>query len=312
MSSALTIPQYFPTEFATNWESVVQQKGGKVAQFATPDPSFKGKEKSYNQIDPIDNFQEITTRMGSTQLSEISGDKYWLRTRAYDDAKGFDEWDDDILGDIVLPTSDTMREMSNGWARKCDDVLFSELLGTRYIGETGVTTNDLPSGQKVAVNYKRDGTTADSGLTYEKILRALEIFGENDVDFDEEGQPVMFVRMRQITDLYASVTEFRSRDYSRDIEPFSKDKLITEGTMNWNGILFVKSQRVPTSGSDSYQCPMFTKRALKYYLDSPTPMIDVRPDLKHTLQIRMKGRIGAVRTQNELVVEVSCDETPGF
>ena len=115
--SNLNIPSFFPTEFATNWEAKVQEVGGKVAEYATPDPTFRGKEKSYNQIDEESDFDEITARVTSTVLSEVTGGKYWLRTRLFDKTKVFDEWDDDLLGSIALPDSECITEMAKAWGR---------------------------------------------------------------------------------------------------------------------------------------------------------------------------------------------------
>lgn len=305
--AAPTIPNHYPTEFALNWESKVQRIGQEWSRWATMDPSFTGKEKFYNQINSVTHSLN-TGRIQATNLEEIESTKYWLRTAAYQLATGFDEWDDALLGDIVLPTSETMAEHTKSWSRTVTDVLLTALTGTRYIGENGATTDALPSGQKIVYNFSGSA----EGLTFGKVVEAYRICGENNVAFREVGRPTFMIRTKQITDLYLNVAELRGGTSSTEValEPFSRDTMLSTGEMSWMGINFVREEGVTVNSSDYALCPFFFKPSLKYTQNDLSAKMSVRDDLNEALQIRTKGRIGGVRTQNELVVEVACDESP--
>jgi hypothetical protein len=299
-------------EYSANFEEALGQRMARIEKFVTVDTTFKGVSKRYNQIAARE-LESNTGRLQATNLREAGYDFYWLFTQAWDDAVPFDQWDDALLGQVSLPTSEVMAEQVAAWARKVDSVIAAAAVGTRTVGsEDAQTTESLSSDQKVAVNFVASGSPANSGLTYAKVLRALEIFNTNEVDIAAEGGLVAFIRAKQVTDLYTSIAQFNQNGvYTQAIQNIDKDKLLQGQETFWNGILWVPSQRiVHSSSTDIASVPLFTKKGVKFVKDmKPTKMSD-RPDLKHALQIYSSGRLGAVRVRDEAVVEIACDESP--
>jgi hypothetical protein len=296
-------------EYSANFEEALGQKMARIEKFVTVDPTFQGTEKRYNQINAIE-LEANVGRLQNTNLREAEFDFYWLFTQAFDDARGFDQWDDALLGQVVLPTSETMQEQIKAWARKCDTIIAAAAVGSRTVGSDDArTTEALTSGQKVVVNL---GGGANTGLTYAKVLAALQIFMDNEVDVGAEGGLVAFIRSKQVIDLYNSIAQFNQNGtYVQAIQNIDKDKLLTGQEVFWNGILWVPSQRIVHSTStDIAQVPIFTKAGIKFVKEmKPTKMTE-RNDKKHALQIYSSGRLGAVRTRDEAVVEIACDESP--
>ena len=178
------VPNHYTTQFDSNWKHLVQQKNSKLKEYVTID-SIEGKEKSYNQIDAT-SMTQITDRSRDTRISDQAMAKRWIRPQQYDCAKLVDEWDEQLLGEVVLPTSPIIQSHAQAYARTCDTIILGALGGTAYTGTTGTTATVLPASQKVAVNYVETGTAVNSGLTIAKLRAAKFLFDSNEVDEEEE------------------------------------------------------------------------------------------------------------------------------
>ena len=87
MASAVNqIPQYFTTEFSSNWEHLLQQKVSKLKEYVSVD-SVRGKEKSFNQLGAVE-MTKITSRAADTNISDVALAKRWLRPYPYEHALG--------------------------------------------------------------------------------------------------------------------------------------------------------------------------------------------------------------------------------
>ena len=178
------IPNHFTTQFDSNWKHLVQQKNSKLKEYVTLD-SIEGKEKSYNQLDAT-SMTQITDRSRDTRITDQAMAKRWIRPLNYDCAKLVDEFDEQFLGEVVLPTSPIIQSHAAAYARTCDRIIIDALGGTAFTGTTGTTATVLPAGQKIAANYVESGAVANSGLTIAKLRAAKFLFDSNEVDEEEE------------------------------------------------------------------------------------------------------------------------------
>lgn len=297
---SLDITQFYPTEFERNWTHVAQQMDSRLRNAVSPGGNLTGKRKSFNLLNDYE-MDEVTTRKGDTPDGDTSGEKYWLYARKFEKVITFDEDDERQLGQIVLPDSDEVRNMAMAYNRKVDDIIIGSFDATRYIGEDGTTTDAFPSGQSIAVNYVPTGAPANSGLTFPKIREAARILNENEIP--EEDRYFAYAAT-QLDNLLA-MTEATSRDYS-DIMAL-KDGKITR----FMGFTWIPTQRLPiVTATDVRSCFAWHKSAVKLGEGARNSYIDIRPDKRHAKQIRSVGRLGAVRTENEKVVRIYCDESP--
>ena len=290
------VPNHFTTQFDSNWKHLVQQKNSRLKEYVTID-SIEGKEKSYNQIDAT-SMTQITDRSKDTRISDQAMAKRWIRPTQYDCAKLVDEWDEQLLGEVVLPTSPIIQSHAQAYARTCDSIIIGALGGTAYTGTTGTTATALPAAQKVAVNFVESGTAANSGLTIAKLRAAKFLFDSNEID--EEEERIMVVSAKQLQDLLRTI-EVTSQDYN-------SVRALVDGALNtFMGFKFRRSQllgKVSTVRS----CYAYVKSGVILAERGLKTHMDVRTDLSHSLQIRSVASLAAVRMEEKKVVEIACDE----
>jgi hypothetical protein len=290
------IPNHFTTQFDSNWKHLVQQKNSKLKEYVTLD-SIEGKEKSYNQLD-VTSMTQITDRSRDTRITDQAMAKRWIRPLNYDCAKLVDEFDEQFLGEVVLPTSPIIQSHAAAYARTCDKIIIDALGGTAFTGTTGTTATVLPAGQKIAANYVESGTVANSGLTIAKLRAAKFLFDSNEVD--EEEERIMVVSAKQLQDLLRTV-EATSADYN-------SVRALVDGTLNtFMGFKFRRSQQLPLA-VDIRSCFAYVKSGIILAERGLKTMMDVRPDLSHSLQIRSVASLAAVRMEEKKIVEIACDE----
>lgn len=290
------VPNHYTTQFDSNWKHLVQQKNSKLKEYVTID-SIEGKEKSYNQIDAT-SMTQITDRSRDTRISDQAMAKRWIRPTQYDCAKLVDEWDEQLLGEVVLPTSPIIQSHAQAYARTCDTIIIGALGGTAYTGTTGTTATVLPAGQKVAVNYVETGTAANSGLTIAKLRAAKFLFDSNEID--EEEERIMVVSAKQLQDLLRTI-EVTSQDYN-------SVRALVDGQLNtFMGFKFRRSQLL-TKVSTVRSCYAYVKSGVILAERGLKTHMDVRTDLSHSLQIRSVASLAAVRMEEKKVVEIACDE----
>lgn len=302
MSAITGIPNHYVTEFDTNWQQLVQQRISKLREYVVVD-RVKGKEKSFNQMGPLE-MLKVTQRAGETRITDVTLGKRWLRPYPHDLANLFDEWDQELLGSIVLPTSETMEAHSAAYGRACDRAIVEAALGTAYTGEIGVNPVTLPGAQQVGVAFQETGVGSNSGLTVGKIRQAKYILDVNEVP-DEEPR-VMAVSAKQLQDLLRS-TEVTSADYNTV-------RALVEGQVDtFLGFRFKRVDRniLPyNAGTDVRTCVAWAKTGIKFSDAGRTTHMDVRTDKSHALQVRTVAAIGATRTEEAKVVQIDCDESP--
>jgi hypothetical protein len=290
MSAIQQIPEHYVTEFSTNWMHLVQQKQSRLKEYVTLD-TVNGKEKTYNQINEIA-MREITSRAGKTTEQDLPLAKRWIREKGYDSVNLFDEFDERLLGSIVLPSSQIVQSHGMAYKRTCDQVIIDALGGSAISGADGTTLTALPASQKIAIG----GT----GLTLGKIIAAKSLFGKNDVD--EEEELIMVYTQSQLDDLLNNVNEVKSSD-------FNNVRALVDGTITkFMGFTWVRSQRLPKV-STTRRIFAYAKSGLVLSDAGHKVMMDIRPDCNHALQVRSVARLGAVRLEEKKVVEISCLES---
>jgi hypothetical protein len=290
------IPDHFTTQFDSNWKHLVQQKNSKLKEYVTLD-SIEGKEKSYNQLDAT-SMTQITDRSRDTRISDQAMAKRWIRPLNYDCAKLVDEFDEQFLGEVVLPTSPIIQSHGAAYARTCDKIIIDALGGTAYTGATGTTATVLPAGQKIAANYVESGAVANSGLTIAKLRAAKFLFDSNEVD--EEEERIIVVSAKQLQDLLRD-DKITSADYNTV-------RALVDGNLNtFMGFKFRRSQQLPLA-TDIRSCFAYVKSGVILAERGLKTHMDVRADLSHSLQIRSVASLAAVRMEEKKVVEIACDE----
>lgn len=300
MPALTTIPQHYPVQFETNWRHAVQGKQSKLREYVTLD-TINGKEKSMNFLDETA-MREITNRAGDTIIGDQTTFKRWIRAKGYDAVKLFDEFDDALLGEIVLPTSPVVESHAMAYKRKCDELIAAAAVGTAYTGEDGVTPVSLPASQQVAVNYVESGSATNTGLTIAKLRRAMFILDDAEVDEDEER---FFVAGPKQKEELLRTTEVTSKDYNT-IQALVEGRIDT-----FMGFKFRWTKRtVYNASTDIRTCFAYVKSGVLLVDEGLKTHMDIRSDKNHSLQIRSVARLGSARTEEKKVVAVFTDQSP--
>jgi hypothetical protein len=295
------LPEHYQTDFADNWEHLVQQKESRLENKVRR-ATVKGKERTFSQLGKS-KMRLITTRNGKTVASDTPMAKRWLRPKGYDEVTYIDQFDSIALGELPAPESEHVVSHAMAAKRTMDEVIIAGLEGTAYIGEDGTTAVDLGAGQQVAVGYNGTASPANIGLTLAKLTKAKYILDKNEVD--AEGR-YFVLSAKQLSDLLANVVEIKSSDYNNV-------KALVDGVVTrFMGFEFVMTELLTLDVSaDVRTCIAYQKDgiALGIGMDK-TVKIDIRADLNHTIQIRTVLMIGATRLEEERVVLVYADESP--
>jgi hypothetical protein len=298
MSAITQIPEFFTTEFSSNWNFLVQQKLSKLREFVVID-RVQGKEKKYNQMASV-NMTQITARAQTTNLTDTAMAQRWLRPLQYEKADLLDEWDSELLGEVSLPQSELVTNHAMAFARKCDEIILAAAVGTASTGATGTTNTVLPAGQKIAHDFVESGSAATSGLTIAKLRQAKFIL--DDADVDEDDPRIIAVSPRQLQDLLRT-TEVTSADYNTV-------KALVAGQLDtFMGFKFrVVNKAFFTLASSRREVVAYVKSGLRMTDAGRRVHVDIRPDRSHSLQIRTTASIGATRMEEKKVVQISCSE----
>lgn len=300
MAATTQIPEFFPTEFSTNWNHLVQQKLSKLREFLSID-TIRGKEKKYNQIAPVE-MTQITTRADVTNVTDTAMAHRWIRPLQYEKADLLDEWDSELLGEIALPQSELIMNHAMAYARAVDKLALAAAVGTAATGATGATSTALPAGQQIGATYVESGSPATSGLTIGKLRRAKFILDDNQVD--EDDVRIVACSAAQLQDLLRT-TEVTSSDYNT-VRALVNGQLDT--FLGFKFRIVDKSFFAYDAGTGIRKVVAYAKSGLKLADSGRKVHVDIRPDRSHSLQLRTVASLGAVRMEEKKVVEVACDE----
>lgn len=296
------IPDHYQTEFSKNFDHGIQQRMQRLAGSVLTD-TITGKEKRYNRLEKSE-WRPVTTRKGTTTPQVEETALRWCRLSAFDNVHWKDEFDDTLLGDIILPNSEFLQNHVMGWNRLADYTILRAANGTAYTGTTGVTGVTLPSGSKVAVDFVESGSAANSGLTVAKLRQARYLLAENLDDEDENTGIRLSVRAKQIQDLL-KFTEVTSADYNTV-------KALAAGTLDsYMGFKFtITKQTELNTGTDIAKCIAYVPKAIRFVKGLTKSKIAILDSQNEATQIRSACLLGAVRYWEEGVVEISCDQSP--
>jgi hypothetical protein len=192
---------------------------------------------------------------------------------------------------LADPTSTYAQAAAAALGRAMDDVIIDASIGTAKTGSTGSTSTTLPAGQKIA--------HGSAGLTIAKLISAKKILDANDVD--PSIKRWIAVSPEQIEDLLNNTTVTSS--------DFNTVKALATGEVNtFVGFEFINSNRLNDDGT-SRQVIAWAEDGITLALGSDIKTkITERPDKSYSMQVYAQLTVGAVRMEEEKVVEIACNE----
>ena len=289
------IPVHHVEQYKENVIHLSQQKGSRLRRTVRDDGSIRGKTVYFDRIGATA-AQRVLNRHGDTPLQNTPHSRRSAHMYDYDWADLVD-WADK-LKTLYDPTNPYAKSAYMALGRSQDDEIISALGGSAGV-ESGGSAVALPAAQKVAVaDHTYDSGSGDVGLTVGKLIHAQKKLQDSDVDDDVTRYCV--VTSEQIADLLTT-TEVKSSDYNTV-------KALVQGEINtFMGFEFVRTQRLLTSGGDRLvYC--YTESAIGCGVPKDIEVdIGPRRDKRNATQVYACQSIGAVRIEDEQVVEIACN-----
>lgn len=320
MSSEITVARVL--QYSDNVRHLSQQKGSRLQRLVRNETQ-QSKAKFFDRIGKR-TASKITSRHADTVYTDTPHSRRRVTASDYADADLIDEQDRvQLLWD---PNSPYVMAQAMAMGRAKDDEIITAAFALAYTGEDGSGSTLLTIGQRRA---SRTGTVGDN-LNLGALRAASEILNANEVD---ESMPRYFVHSAsQLTALLEDTT-ITSSDYNTV-------KALVNGEINsYMGFNFVRSERLPTldaaaeaagyednfdvatgvvvSGSSGDASgyrrnfafaggPMgallFSERL------SERSRIEELAGKNYSTQVHTRGSFGAVRMEEEQLVEVLCNE----
>ena len=282
---SFSITEAFVQQYRDNVLILAQQRGSYLRNAVTVESGVVGKRTSFDRIGST-TPQKRTSRHADTPLVSTPHSRRWANLDDYDWADLVDKLDKVKM--LISPESDYALNAGYAFGRTMDDIIISALRGTAVTGEVADGTQALPAGQKVAVG----GT----GLTIAKLRSAKLILDKNNIVSEDR---FFVVNGESLSDLLAT-TEVTSSD-------FNTIRALVNGELDtFLGFKFLRTEQLPIiTGTDRANLA-FQKRALGLAMgEDITTRMSERDDKNYALQVYMCMSLGAVRIEDEAVVEVA-------
>jgi hypothetical protein len=284
------ITEAFVQQFADNFVHVAQQSTSRLEKAVSLELGIKGMSKSINRLGQR-SAQRRLSRHGDTPINDQPHSTRYVDLFDWEDGDMLDDLDKIKM--LTDPTSEYTKAMVNSFCRAKDSVIITALGGNSRASTGNIA---LPAAQKVAV----DGT---NGLTKAKLIQTRKLFRQAEADQENGEELFLAYTSAQLANLLADTT-LGTGEYNQVMSlmsgNFTDNKL-----MGFNMIpteLLVKT-------STTRMCYAWAKSGvvLGVGLDKT---IKVGEDSSKGFNTRIYGKmsIGAVRVEEEKVVEIACYE----
>lgn len=282
------ITEAFVQQFADNFRHLAQQMQSRFEPHVTIEPNIVGMSKSVNRLGQR-TANRRTQRHADTPINDQPHSTRFVDLFDWDDGDMID--DQDKIRMLVDPTSEYVKAMIASLNRAKDDVVIASMGGN-----SRATTGNiiLPSTQKIVVG----GT----GLTKAKIIQARKMFRKNEAD-NHNGEELFITYTAQAAaDILADPT-LTSADYMAG-------KFLQEGDVEgkWMGFNWIPSERTPYDGA-TRRLYAWAKSGVTLGKGADiTTKVGEDPGKGFNVRIYAKMSIGAVRVEEEKVVEIAVTE----
>ena len=290
MSSQITTS--FVEQYSSNIAMLSQQMGSKLRSSVDVE-KVTGKNAFFDQVG-VTAAQLRTSRHGDTPQIDTPHSRRRLSLADYEWADLVD--DVDKVRMLVDPTSSYARAAAAAMNRAMDDVIITAMNASANTGVAGGTSTALPSTQKTATSDQSDG------LTIAKLLAAKKILDNNDVD--PSLKRYIVCGPQQVSDLLGT-TQVTSSDYN-------VVRALATGAINsYLGFEFIMSTRLNKDATYTSDRLVFayTEDAIKLGIGKDiSAKISERADKSYSTQVYYSMALGAVRMEEEKVVQIPCHE----
>lgn len=296
-----SIQQLAHEKFQTNLDIALQQTRSKLE-----DKVMTGSHRG-ETVSVKDDVSAIEMRPVTGPFQEMGRVENDFRRRGlaplFWDLPQYVDSNERLLTDIE-PNGALVRSATAALNRRKDKLIISGMFGNNIIGKDLNQTEawSTYTGQVVGVAVGSSGGATPTGFNVQKILEALRILEENEVDLETEQ-------------LFIGVNSKAHSQLMQEAQAISMD-YVTKSAMELGrinaflGATIVHSQLFETDGSGYRRLPIWTKSAIHYGTwDAPSTVInkDITKQ-NHPWQIYTTLRSNACRLEPKALVEVKVSE----
>ena len=293
----------FTTQFSTNMELLLQQKGSKLRGKVAEGFHVGRMASPINQVGAV-SMKAPVGRYSPKQPVYAALTRPWVFPIPGEIDQYIDTFDE--LQTLVDPKNAYTEAAANAAGRYWDDGLIANATGStqRGVDASSLTAETFTSTYQISATFGTGGTA--SGLTVAKMIevqRQLRHY-HNDLEMD---RPSMVIGSQQASDLLNNV-QFVSTEFN------DKPVLVNGQVKEFMGFDIVISERLPqTTVGTTRGVLVFVKSGLYLGIWKDTAnRIFQRPDLSgNPWDISTTLMYGAVRTQLGKVWQILCADTSG-
>jgi len=254
-----------------------------------------GKSVFFDRLG-LQTMTQLTSRHADTMQQDTPHSRRMATLAPYTVADLID--DPDQIRTLIDPTNAYAKAQANAIGRTQDDIIIAAALGTAATGETGSGTQTLPSGQKVDVQLGGGGS--DDYLNLDKVLRAKRLLDAAEVRKDNRFLIYDAIQMEALL----ALEKVTSSDYNA-IRALVRGELET-----WIGFKWIHSERLTTDSSSNTQCIAFQGDGMGLGIGRlRETRITEESTKNYATQVWSYLDMGAVRIEDECVVEIACKPT---
>lgn len=282
------ITEAFAQQFADNFRHLAQQMQSRFEPHVTIESNIVGMSKSVNRLGQR-TANRRTQRHADTPINDQPHSTRFVDLFDWDDGDMID--DQDKIRMLVDPTSEYVKAMIASLNRAKDDVIIASMGGNSRSTSGNII---LPATQKIAVG----GT----GLTKAKIIQARKMFRKNEADKHAGEELFISYSAQAAADILADPT-LTSADYLAG-------RFLEDGDVEgkWMGFNWIPSERTPYDGA-TRRLYAWAKSGVTLGKGADiTTKVGEDPGKGFNVRIYAKMSIGAVRVEEEKVVEIAVTE----
>lgn len=286
------ITEAFVQQFADNFIHLAQQKQSRFEPAVSLEPGIVGMSKSINRLGQR-TAQRRLVRHGDTPINDQPHSTRYVDLFDWEDGDMVDDLDKIKM--LVDPTSDYVQAMVASMNRAKDDVIIGAFGGNSRSSTGNIA---LPSSQKIVVNA--------SGLTKAKMIAARKIFRANEADAEAGEDLYMGYGSAQLADLLNDTTLTNTE--VNTVLSLMSGNLTANSTLM--GFKMIPSERFVKDGSGNRLVYAWAKSGVKLGIGANVSTeIGKDPGKGFNVRIYAKQSLGAVRVEEEKVVEIACLES---
>lgn len=306
MSTEIT--KSFVEQYKANVIHLAQQKVSKLWKYVQLKENVKGKATFFEQIGRSE-MRDINTRHADSPLMETPHDRRKCTMVTSDWGDLIDKADD--IRVLIDPASAYTMSGAMAVGRRKDKHIIDAAVGNSYAGEDGTTVIPLPVAQTIAAD--------NVGMTITKLKQAKQIMDEAEID---EEDRILLYSSKQLSDLLEDA-RFTSTD-------FNTVKALVDGHIDkymgfkWERIEARKG--APSAGAasgsnkhglpynattDVTTCIAFSAMRIGLAIgEMDTFRVTERADKRFSKYVYAEMDMGAIRTEEEGVVQILCSNSP--